>query len=121
MSAPDQSFVTSPGRQVAGEVRVPGDKSISHRAAMLGAIAEGVTEVRGFLEGEDCLATIAALASMGVRIERPATGELRIHGVGPRELECACETARPRQFRDVDAAPGGAAVRAAIRLDPDWG
>ncbi len=53
---------------------------------MLGAIAEGVTEVRGFLEGEDCLATIAALASMGVRIERPATGELRIHGVGPREL-----------------------------------
>jgi 3-phosphoshikimate 1-carboxyvinyltransferase len=75
-------YVAGPGGRVAGEIRVPGDKSISHRAAMLGAIAEGTTVIHGFLEGGDCLATLAALAAMGVGIERPAPGEVRIHGVG---------------------------------------
>jgi 3-phosphoshikimate 1-carboxyvinyltransferase len=64
------------------DVRVPGDKSVSHRAIMLGSIAEGVTEVRGFLAGEDCLATMGAFRSMGVSIERPAPTELTIQGVG---------------------------------------
>lgn len=86
MTASPASFTSNPGGRVAGEVRVPGDKSISHRAAMLGAIAEGVTEIAGFLESEDCLATLAALESLGVRIERPAPGELRIHGAGLRGL-----------------------------------
>jgi 3-phosphoshikimate 1-carboxyvinyltransferase len=63
-------------------MRVPGDKSISHRAALLGAIATGVTEIRDFLEGADCLATLAAVAAMGVRIEHPGPGQVRIHGVG---------------------------------------
>ena len=53
---------------VRGTVRVPGDKSISHRAIMLGALAEGTTEVSGFLEGEDCLATMRAFQAMGVEI-----------------------------------------------------
>ena len=71
---------------VAGEVRVPGDKSISHRAAMLGAIAEGTTEIHGFLEGADCLATLSALSAMGARSERAGPGHFLVHGVGLRGL-----------------------------------
>jgi 5-enolpyruvylshikimate-3-phosphate synthase len=66
---------------------MPGDKSISHRAAMRGAIAQGTTEIQGFLEGEDCRATLAALVAMGVGIERAAPGQLRVHGVGLRGLK----------------------------------
>ncbi len=86
MSATPACFVAIPGGRVAGEIRVPGDKSISHRAAMMGAIATGVTEIRGFLEGEDCLATLAALAAMGVRIERPTAGHVLLHGAGMHGL-----------------------------------
>lgn len=86
MTGRPASFNAGPGGRVSGEIRVPGDKSISHRAAMLGAIAEGVTEVSGFLEGEDCLATLAAFEAMGVRVERPASGRLVIHGRGMRGL-----------------------------------
>jgi 3-phosphoshikimate 1-carboxyvinyltransferase len=89
VSAQSPSYVVEPGGRVAGEIRVPGDKSISHRAAILGAIANGVTEIHGFLEGEDCLATLAAFAAMGVRIERPAPGQVRIHGVGMHGLHAA--------------------------------
>lgn len=81
------SYIAGPGGRVSGEIRVPGDKSISHRAAMLGAIAEGVTEVRGFLDGEDCLATLAAFSAMGVRVERPEPERLIIHGAGSRGLK----------------------------------
>jgi len=77
-----ERLVTSPGGQVAGDIRVPGDKSISHRAAILGAVAEGTTEIHGFLEGEDCLATLAALAALGAAIERPGPGRVRVHGAG---------------------------------------
>ncbi|MGH8130504.1 MAG: 3-phosphoshikimate 1-carboxyvinyltransferase [Steroidobacteraceae bacterium] len=80
------SFIAKPGGRVAGEIRVPGDKSISHRAAMMGAIASGVTEIHGFLEGEDCLATLAALAALGVRIERPVAGRILLHGAGMHSL-----------------------------------
>ena len=66
-----------------GSCSVPGDKSISHRALMLGGIAEGDTEIEGFLASEDCLATLAALRALGVAIERPAETEVRVHGVGP--------------------------------------
>jgi len=80
------TFIAGPGRRVSGEIRVPGDKSISHRAAMLGAVASGITEIDGFLDGEDCAATLAALASMGVRIERPAATQVVMHGAGLRGL-----------------------------------
>ena len=66
------SYCVEPVAKLAGEVTVPGDKSISHRALMLGGIARGTTEVTGFLESEDCLATLAALRNLGVAIERPA-------------------------------------------------
>ncbi len=65
-----------------GTLRVPGDKSISHRAMMLGSLAEGCTEVSGFLEGEDTLATAAAFRAMGVRIEAVGEGRRIVHGVG---------------------------------------
>lgn len=70
------------GRALQGRVRVPGDKSVSHRALMLGALADGVSHIRGFLEGEDTRATAAVLQQLGVLIETPADGERRVHGVG---------------------------------------
>jgi 3-phosphoshikimate 1-carboxyvinyltransferase len=79
-------YVASPSRGIAGRLRVPGDKSISHRALMLGALAEGTTQVEGFLEGEDCLATLNAVASLGVTVRRPARGRIEIDGVGLRGL-----------------------------------
>ena len=67
---------------LTGDVTVPGDKSISHRSLMLGALAVGETRVTGLLEGEDVLATAAAMRAMGAQIERSDAGEWRIHGVG---------------------------------------
>lgn len=78
---------TSAAENIAGEIRIAGDKSISHRAIMLGALAEGITEVSGFLEGEDCLATLKAFQAMGVEIERLGAGRVRIHGVGLHGLK----------------------------------
>lgn len=87
MSASDSlDYYVNPGGSLRGRIRVPGDKSISHRAIMLGSIAEGVTEVSGFLEGEDNLATLAAFQAMGVQIEGPDQGRLLIHGVGMHGL-----------------------------------
>jgi 3-phosphoshikimate 1-carboxyvinyltransferase len=71
-----------PGGRIAGTLTVPGDKSISHRALMLGAIAAGDTRISGFLAGEDCLATARALGQLGVDIERPQETEVLVHGVG---------------------------------------
>ncbi|HLF12835.1 MAG TPA: 3-phosphoshikimate 1-carboxyvinyltransferase, partial [Gammaproteobacteria bacterium] len=65
-----------------GEITVPGDKSVSHRALMLGAIAEGSTRIHGFLQSEDCLATRAALEALGVPIRDVSGGALWIDGVG---------------------------------------
>lgn len=80
-------FITQPGGSLKGRIRVPGDKSISHRSIMLGAIAEGTTEVSGFLEGADSLATLQAFRDMGVEIEGPNEGHVIIHGVGLRGLQ----------------------------------
>jgi 3-phosphoshikimate 1-carboxyvinyltransferase len=76
------SFEAQPASRVAGSLAVPGDKSISHRALMLSGIADGVSEVRGFLAGEDCLASLAAMRALGVRIEQPDATRVVIHGVG---------------------------------------
>jgi 3-phosphoshikimate 1-carboxyvinyltransferase len=81
MTAPTKFFLT-PGGALRGEVRVPGDKSISHRSVMLGALAEGETVISGFLQGEDTLATLAAFRAMGVVADGPDNGNLRIQGVG---------------------------------------
>ncbi|MCD5971694.1 bifunctional prephenate dehydrogenase/3-phosphoshikimate 1-carboxyvinyltransferase [Pseudomonas quasicaspiana] len=89
VEAEDLVFLASPGGSVSGRVRVPGDKSISHRSIMLGSLAEGITEVEGFLEGEDALATLQAFRDMGVVIEGPHHGRLTIHGVGLNGLKSA--------------------------------
>jgi 3-phosphoshikimate 1-carboxyvinyltransferase len=76
------TYVVEPGGALRGTLRVPGDKSISHRAVMLGSLADGVSDVTGFLTGEDCLCTMKAFQAMGVRIEQLGPTHLRIHGVG---------------------------------------
>ncbi len=85
-SSTNLQYIVQAGGQLRGSVRVPGDKSISHRSIMLGALAEGVTEVSGFLQGEDNLATLNAFRAMGVRIEGPTNGQVTIHGVGMHGL-----------------------------------
>lgn len=75
-------YVVRPGGTFRGRLTVPGDKSISHRALLLGALAAGVTDIEGMLEAEDCLATLAALRALGVAIERLAPARYRIQGTG---------------------------------------
>ena len=82
-----EMFIASPGGVLSGELRVPGDKSLSHRSIMLGALAEGTTVVKGFLEGEDAMATLQAFRDMGVVIEGPNNGVVTIHGVGLNGLK----------------------------------
>lgn len=81
------TFTVEPGGALRGRLRVPGDKSISHRSIMLGSLAEGTTEVYGFLEGEDSLATLQAFRAMGVKIDGPQQGRVTIHGVGLHGLK----------------------------------
>ncbi|MGH8744813.1 MAG: 3-phosphoshikimate 1-carboxyvinyltransferase [Burkholderiales bacterium] len=81
------NYHAEPGGALRGRLKVPGDKSISHRSIMLGSIAEGVTRINGFLESEDALATTNALRAMGVRIEGPDQGNVVVHGVGVRGLK----------------------------------
>jgi 3-phosphoshikimate 1-carboxyvinyltransferase len=77
-----KTIIARPGRAVSGRIRVPGDKSISHRALMLGALAEGQTVISGFLAGEDCLATMAALRELGVAIDASDPERIVVAGVG---------------------------------------
>ncbi|WP_298624211.1 3-phosphoshikimate 1-carboxyvinyltransferase [uncultured Legionella sp.] len=76
------NFVSHPVHSIKGEITVPGDKSISHRSIIFGALAKGITRVNGFLDGEDCLATLKAFKAMGVVIEGPHEQEVIIHGAG---------------------------------------
>jgi 3-phosphoshikimate 1-carboxyvinyltransferase len=102
------NYRAAAGGTVAGELTVPGDKSISHRALMLGGIAQGVTDITGFLAGEDCLATLRALQALGVRIERPEDQHVIVHGVGPKGLRGA---ALP-----LDMGNAGTAMRLSMGL-----
>jgi 3-phosphoshikimate 1-carboxyvinyltransferase len=100
-------FRALPTRLVGGRITVPGDKSISHRALMLGSIAEGRTVVRGFLASEDCLATQAALEAMGVAIDRQRD-VVHIEGVGPNGLKAPS--------RVLDLGNSGTAIRLLMGL-----
>ncbi|MDO4904724.1 MAG: 3-phosphoshikimate 1-carboxyvinyltransferase [Lautropia sp.] len=82
-----QAYDVAPGGAVSGDIRVPGDKSISHRSIMLGALAEGQTEVQGFLEGADAIATASIFRAMGVAIEGPDQGRVVVRGVGLHGLQ----------------------------------
>lgn len=76
------AYVVESGGALNGQINIPGDKSMSHRSVMFGAMAMGITEVSGFLEGEDALHTLKAFEQMGVLVDRPAAGKLIIHGKG---------------------------------------
>jgi 3-phosphoshikimate 1-carboxyvinyltransferase len=82
MTAARLDWVARRGHPLRGSLRVPGDKSVSHRAIMLGALAEGITRISGFLEGEDTRATAQVFRQLGVRIETPSANERIVHGVG---------------------------------------
>ena len=97
------NFISSPIESLQGDVTVPGDKSISHRAIMLGAIAEGTTTINGFLDGQDCLATLRAFQSMGVDIEGPNNQQVIIHGVGKYGLQ------KPKEI--LDCGNSGTSMR----------
>ena len=86
MVEPYLSYFAHPVDSVGGVISVPGDKSISHRALMLGAVAEGITQIEGILEGEDCIATWIALKKMGVSINRGPDSTVVIRGVGLQGL-----------------------------------
>ena len=96
-------WVASRGGPLQGEVVVPGDKSVSHRAIMLGAIADGVTRIEGFLEGEDTRATAAIFRQLGVRIDAPSDGVRIVHGVGLHGLQAPQEA--------LDCGNAGTAMR----------
>ncbi len=90
-----QDWVVSAGRALQGQVEIPGDKSVSHRAVMFAALADGVSRIDGFLEGEDTRATATIFSQMGVRIETPSSSQRIVHGVGvdglrapPVQLDC---------------------------------
>lgn len=85
-------FQVKPGGSITGRLRAPGDKSMSHRTIMLGSIAEGITEATGFLEGQDALCTVNAFRAMGVTIDGPRDGQVRIQGVGLHGLKEPNET-----------------------------
>lgn len=103
MSGGTREYRIQPATAVAGDFAVPGDKSVSHRAVMLGAIARGRTRVTGFLPGADTLATAAILRQLGVAIERPAETELVIEGVGLHGLRGSAA--------DLDCGNAGTAMR----------
>lgn len=77
-----QDWIVSRGRALQGEIDIPGDKSVSHRAVMFAALADGVSRIDGFLEGEDTRATAAIFSQLGVRIETPSPSRRIVHGVG---------------------------------------
>ncbi len=82
-------YRVAPGGRLQGRVRVPGDKSISHRALLFGAIAEGETEITGFLPGADCLATLAAIRALGIEVDTPTPDQARVSGRGLHGLRAA--------------------------------
>lgn len=96
-------FKVTPTKVRDASVTVPGDKSVSHRALMLGSIATGRTEVSGFLAGEDCLATLAAMRALGVEIQQPSPTEMSIDGVGLHGLQAPAQT--------LDLGNSGTAMR----------
>ena len=101
-------YLVRPGGQLVGDLRVPGDKSISHRAVILGSVATGDTVVTELLEGTDVLATIEAMRNLGVEIEGPDQRRLLIHGVGLGGLR--------RPTKELDLGNSGTAMRLLVGL-----
>ena len=103
-----QRYRVAPVARVGGTLNVPGDKSISHRALMLGGIADGQTLVSGFLESADCLATMAALRALGVHITQRVADEVIITGAGNAGLRAS--------LVPLDMGNAGTAMRLSMGL-----
>ncbi|AMP89932.2 3-phosphoshikimate 1-carboxyvinyltransferase [Legionella pneumophila] len=97
------NFISKPVDYLKGEITVPGDKSISHRSIIFGAIAIGTSVIDGFLDGEDCIATLKAFQAMGVKIEGPEKQRVIIHGVGKYGLK------QPKNI--IDCGNSGTSMR----------
>src|SRR5689334_13910249 len=93
--------VVKPARNIVGSIRLPGDKSISHRYGMLGALAEGTTRLRNFSTGADCASTLACMAALGAKVERN-DGEIAIHG---------CSGTLKRPSSALDCGNSGSTMR----------
>ena len=108
-------FRVRPTPRLAGSADVPGDKSVSHRAALLGALAVGTTEIHGYLEAQDCLRTITAVQALGAEVTRKGPGQYRIEGCGRHGL---------REPSDViDCGNSGTSARLLVGLlagQPFW-
>lgn len=96
-------FIARPASVLRGSIRVPGDKSISHRSIMLGAIADGTTRIEGFLEGADAISTMNVFRALGVAIEGPLDGRVSVTGVGLHGLKQASS--------DLDCGNSGTSMR----------
>jgi 3-phosphoshikimate 1-carboxyvinyltransferase len=96
-------YLAAPVSRVRGALRVPGDKSISHRSVMLAGLAQGTSEITGFLPSEDCLASMAAMRALGVRIHQRSATDVAVEGVGLRGLQAA--------GRPLDMGNAGTAMR----------
>jgi 3-phosphoshikimate 1-carboxyvinyltransferase len=108
-------FRVRPAPRLSGSTHVPGDKSISHRAALLGALADGTTEIHGYLEAEDCLRTITAVQALGAEVTRKAPGHYRINGAGRHGLREATDV--------VDCGNSGTSARLLVGVlagQPFW-
>lgn len=103
MGTGKQAWLAAPGTALRGQLQVPGDKSISHRAIMLAALADGQSRIDGFLEGEDTRATCAIFRQLGVRIDAPHPGVRIVHGVGVDGLRAPDEP--------LDCGNSGTAMR----------
>lgn len=108
MSDPHSYWIATPGSALHGEITVPGDKSISHRAVMFAALADGSSRIDGFLEGEDTRATAQIFAQMGVRVETPSASTRIVHGVGVDGLKA------PQQVLDCGNAGTGMRLLAGL-------
>jgi 3-phosphoshikimate 1-carboxyvinyltransferase len=102
------SEIISPARTVRGEIRTPPDKSVSHRAVLIGSITDGLTTVNNFLRADDCLATLTAMRMLGVRIDEPASDTLAIEGVGLHGLKPPSRT--------IDCGNSGTTMRLLMGL-----
>jgi 3-phosphoshikimate 1-carboxyvinyltransferase len=108
-------FRVRPVPRLSGSTHVPGDKSISHRAALLGTLADGTTEIHGYLEAEDCLRTITAVQALGAEVTRKAAGHYRINGAGRHGLREATDV--------VDCGNSGTSARLLVGVlagQPFW-
>ena len=97
------NFISNPVNTILGEITIPGDKSVSHRSIIFSSIAKGTSIIHGFLDGEDCMATLKAFRAMGVKIEGPEDHQLIIHGVGKYGLH------KPGQT--IDCGNSGTSMR----------